>query len=181
MKLISKKLIKDAQYGNLEALDKLLDIFSYFAYYYTLKQLNDEEAAKECTQLTLAKIVRYLPSYNEKDSFYGWGRKMLDSIISNYKRSNNRYNSRFTYDNDLVLSSNDSSLSAENKVMLSHLEKHIGEEYYEVLFLKIGYQYTFNEIAELCNCSLSTVRRRYEEAMKRTKKYLNGDPYEKKY
>ena len=174
MKKITKKIIRDAQYGDLDALDFILDEFSKFAYYQAIKALKDHDLAQDCVQSALNYFVKNFYKYNDDNShFYGWGHSIIDSAIKTTIRNNNRYKARFIFDEEVVINTNDTNnTSGELKCILSDLEKHIGEEKYQLILYRLGYNYQFTELAEIFNCSLRTIKRKYSEAMKEAKKYF---------
>lgn len=61
MKKITTKLIISAQYGDLEALDYLLDEFSKFAKYRISKTLHNHSDIEDCIQIALSNYVKGLP------------------------------------------------------------------------------------------------------------------------
>ena len=63
--------------------------------------------------------------------------------------------------------------------MLEHLKMHIGEEDYNLLYDRIGHQLKFEVLAEMYNCSLSTIKRKYVLALNKAKEYV-GEENDKK-
>ena len=182
MKKITSKLIAEAQRGNLEALDQLLEGFSVYAYYYALAELNNKYDADDCVQQALINFVEYLHTYDDKPKFfYGWTHKIIENVTKNYKRTQIRYQARVQNDEDSTFIAEDiNSISNETKLMLSDLEKHIGEDLYKILLYRIGYEYQYDDIAKILNLSLSTVKRKYKEALNAAQQYLGEDKYEEK-
>lgn len=182
MKKITSKLIAEAQRGNLEALDQLLEGFSVYAYYYALAELNNKYDADDCVQQALINFVEYLHTYDDKPKFfYGWTHKIIENVTKNYKRTQIRYQARVQNDEDSTFIAEDiHSMPSETKLILSDLEKHIGEDLYKILLYKIGYEYQYDDISKILNLSLSTVKRKYKEALNAAQQYLGEDKYEEK-
>lgn len=182
MKKITSKLIAEAQRGNLEALDQILEGFSVYAYYHALAVLNNKQDADDCVQQALINLVEYIHTYDDKPKyFYGWTHKIIENVTKNYKRTQIRYQARVQNDEDSTFIAEDiNSISNETKLMLSDLEKHIGEDLYKILLYKIGYEYQYDDIAKILNLSLSTVKRKYKEALNAAQQYLGEDKYEGK-
>ena len=60
----------------------------------------------------------------------------------------------------------------DKEVLLSEIEKEIGELSYHVLMLKKGYNYTFQQIAEELNIHPSKAKSLYYEAYKKARAYV---------
>ena len=171
---ISNKIIKDAQYGDSEALDILFKDYSYFAYYYALDILHNIEDAEDCVQKSLNYLSKNLHTYDIKtDQYYGWGRSIIDKVIKNKIRDRKRYMEKYDHNEEAILSLTDTNIiSNDFTCMLSQLERVIGKEKYKILMLKIEQNYQFTEIAKIMNLSLRTVKRRYSEAIKESREYF---------
>ena len=175
MKKITENLIKKAQYGDMYALDIILEEFSKIAYYHSIKILKNYDDANDCVQLSLNRLVISIHKYDSKiSSFNLWCHSIVENEIHNYMRTSKRYQSRVVNDEESVYNIIDDDDTNNILAILSDLEKEIGEEKYKVLFYKIGLKYSFSELAELYNCSLSTAKRKFAEALKEAKKYIEG-------
>lgn len=175
MKKITENLIKKAQCGDMNALDIILEEFSKIAYYHSVKILKNYDDANDCVQLSLNRLVISIHKYDSKiSSFNLWCHSIVENEIHNYMRTSKRYQSRVVNDEESVYNIADDAFTDNLMSMLSDLEKQIGEEKYKVLFYKIGLKYSFQELTEIFDCSLSTIKRKYSEALNEAKKYIEG-------
>lgn len=173
MNTITKDIIEKAQYGDHESLNKVLKPLSQFAYYKSIKILRNKDDAEECVQNVLNSTAQNLHKYNFKDgSFINWCIVLIDNEISNRLRTKDRLEAVVSFNDDYALSYPDQlNVSSELRIILSELEKIIGEEDYKILFYRIGHQYKFSQIAKMLGCSEITAKRRFYAALKHAKVY----------
>ena len=76
-------------------------------------------------------------------------------------RSKNCYNEKYVVNNEYIELSKDEKIQEEDLSTQTEIEKIIGKDNYQVVFLKLGYMLTFNEIAEELNISASKAKRIY--------------------
>jgi len=181
MKKLKESLIKSAQYGDIDALDIIIKEFSISAYYYAVKALNDHDDAEDFVQIALKRMVENIHKYDKKKSCFSiFCQTIVEHEFNKFIRSIKRYQSRVVNDEDSVYTICDfDHTSNTEKLMLSDLEIYIGEELYKVLYYKIGLCYTFEQMSKIFNCSLSTIKRKYDEAMKEAKQYIKGTTMKK--
>ncbi len=176
MNSITKEIIENAQYGDHDSLNKILKPLSQFSFYKAIKVLGNREDAEECVQNILNNTAKCLHKYNFKDgSFINWCIVIIDNEISNKLRTRRRLEAVLTT-NDLYANSypDSSSITSDTKLMLSELEKMLGEDDYKILFYKVGHQLTFGDIAKIFKCSEITIKRKYYAAIKKSKEYTRS-------
>ena len=178
---INKKLIKDAQYGNEVALKKLLKEISKYAFYRTYKEIGIKEDAEESVQSILNRVSQTLHKFDFSDKhFMNWINKIIDHEIFNKIRTNVRFEAVVAINDEYTIDYPDYKTSTpERLTMLEHLKMHIGEEDYILLYDRIGHQLKFEVLAEMYNCSLSTIKRKYVLALNKAKEYV-GEENDKK-
>lgn len=176
MNSITNEIILKAQYGDHESLNKILKPLSQFAFYKAIKMLRNKEDAEDCVQSVLNNVAKNLHKYNFIDgSFINWCIVIIDNEITNKLRSNNRYDSIVSLNDEYTYNySDDANMSSDRKLMLSEVEKILGEEEYKILFYKEGHLLTFGKIAEIMKCSEITVKRKYYAAMKKAKAFIGS-------
>ena len=174
MKVITNKIIKAAQYGDIDALTIILDEFDKFAYYYAIQKLNNKDIAQDCVQKSLNYLAKNIHTYDLKtNQFYGWGRSIIDNVLRNSMRDEYRYKSKIENNDEYVLNTSDNKMSSgEFSCMLSQLERIIGEEKYKILIMKVLQNYQLNEISKLLNIPLRTLNRKYAAALKEAREYF---------
>lgn len=182
MKKISKKIIKSAQNSNPEAIEYIIDYYSNLVYYISSKSFNDKLEIDDCTQEVLIRIIKVLPTFDSKKSeFSTWIYNVINSTVINYVNTYKRHKNKFEVNEGIVDSFIDkNSTSNDFNLILSDLERIIGKDYYQVLLLKIGYNYKFQEISEIIGLSLSKTKRLYYEALEKVEDYKRGSYEEKK-
>lgn len=161
-----EKLIKEAQDGNKSALNTLIlnnyDILSG----YILKMTGNADEASDIINDTVVKVALNIKKYKPTGKFSTW----MITIATNIYRDSLKKKKRFvSIENYEEISKVDveeeiiAKLDYENILMLL---KELPKEKRAVFILKHYYNYKYEEISEILNCPIGTVRSRLHYSVK---------------
>lgn len=179
------KQIKLAQGGDEKAFQKLYDTYYKKAYYLALKIMNNEADAKDVAQETFIQIHKSISSLKDITLFQSWMNKIVVSKCNRIFVKNKE-----TYlDPDIIKKSNK---AIEHRIQMNpekHIEKKTDQEILldllnqlkpkqrEVLVLMYLCEFKQQEIAELLNVNLNTIKSRSMYAKEELKNLVEA--YEK--
>ena len=189
-----EKLIKAAQKGDMEAFEKLISEYEKKIYALCLHLLKDPEEAYDAAQEVCIKVWRQLESFEGQAKFSTWlyrigTNQCLDLMRKNKKRSKDI--SLFQKDEEseeewLLEGPHEKegvAEAVEKKVLQEVVQLGIGElkeDYQVIITLRDIEEHSYEEIAEVLELSLGTVKSRLSRARQALKKVLgqNKEPYQ---
>lgn len=189
-----EKLIKAAQKGDMEAFEKLISEYEKKIYALCLHLLKDPEEAYDAAQEVCIKVWRQLESFEGQAKFSTWlyrigTNQCLDLMRKNKKRSKDI--SLFQKDEEseeewLLEGPHEKegvAEAVEKKVLQEVVQLGIGElkeDYQVIITLRDIEDHSYEEIAEVLDLSLGTVKSRLSRARQALKKVLgqNKEPYQ---
>lgn len=168
-----QELIRQAKAGNKSALNTLFQNNLGIVKGYVMKMVGDPELAQDIVQDTLIKAVVHIRKFEPHAKFSTWLIKIATNVYRDYLRKHRPMEC-------LEESLPDGSKSVEDQVItdLSYHEvlKIIATLPYEkraVFVLKHYYGYAYEEIAQILNCPIGTVRSRLHNAIKQIVKEMD--------
>lgn len=167
---IEKQLIKKAKNGDENSFESLILSCQGRAFNIALRYLRNEEDALDALQESFIKIYRNLNTFKEDSKFDTWVYRIVVNTCNDMIRKNNRRkNTDSIYRNDgekeTVLEIPDVSDAPEEVYdkkekqdhILSCLEKlNPGQK--EIIILRDIQGFTYEEISEILECSIGTVK-----------------------
>ena len=189
-----EKLIKAAQKGNVEAFEKLISQYEKKIYALCLHLLKDPEEAYDAAQEVCIKVWRQLESFEGQAKFSTWlyrigTNQCLDLMRKNKKRSKDI--SLFQKDEESEEEwmfegpheKEGVAEAVEKKALQEVVQLGIGElkeDYQVIITLRDIEDHSYEEIAEVLDLSLGTVKSRLARARQALKKVLgqNKEPYQ---
>ena len=160
--MISSSTIKKFKCGDEVAFEEIFNEYSKKSYYLALKYTKNRDDSDDCVQEIFIKLYRNIEKFDEKkSSFSTWFYQLSKNCILDYLSSKNCYNEKYVVNNEYIELSKDEKIQEEDLSTQTEIEKIIGKYNYQVVFLKLGYMLTFNEIAEELNISASKAKRIY--------------------
>ena len=175
------KLIKKAIEGDIKAFEKLIRKYQKYAYNISLKYMKDKQDAQDVTQDALIKVFKNLKNFNMKSKYSTWlYRIVVNTSKDELKKRNKKQNEidiDSEYENSRLLDSKYEPLKEmENKV----LKKKLGEaidildlKYREVIVLCDIKDFSYEEISEILNIPIGTVRSRISRGRKKLRTIIN--------
>lgn len=181
-------LIKQAKEGDEGSFEALILSCKGKAYNIALRYVKNENDAMDVLQESFIKIFRNLSKFNEQSKFETWVYRIVVNTCNDFLRKNKNKRNEVP----IILNDNDNSkefdildnapppeevlLNKEHgEYILNCLEK-IPIEHKEILILRDIKGFTYDEISEILECSLGTVKSRISRARIRLKQiYLNNN------
>jgi len=170
--LREKRLIERAKAGDESCFESLILGCQNKAYNIALRYLKNEEDAMDALQESFIKIYRHLNNFKEDSRFDTWVYRIIVNTCNDFLRKNsNRKNTDSIYktenEKETVIEIPDSSGSPEhvyeNKektdYILSCLDKMTLEQK-EIILLRDVHGFSYEEISEILDCSIGTVKSR---------------------
>ena len=172
-----EKYIKDISFGNKDSLSDLYNVTKTSVYGFALSILKDLHEAEDVFQEVYIKIY-------ENASFYQANGKPLAWILTITKnltlmRLRKKRNHMDLAELNEILADNKGVNDTETQMLISTVFKYISDEERNILILHSVSGFKHREIAKMLGIPLSTVLSKYNRAIKKIKKRMGEDIYEK--
>ena len=182
-----KILLRKAKRGDEESFEALILSCKGKAYNIALRYMQNEEDALDVLQESFIKIYRNLNKFNEDSRFDTWVYRIVVNAASDMMRKNKKYGYTGSIhdgedEEDAVgkLADNDPGPDVlfeqkeEGAYILKCLDA-VGAEHREILVLRDIRGFSYDEISEILECSIGTVKSRISRARGRLREiYLSG-------
>ena len=170
LRLDDENLVRQCQRGNSEAMGCLIVKYQDRVYNAILKICNNSDDAAELTQDTFVKVIENIADFRGKSSFYTWLFRVACNEAINFCRRRFKVvtqslDSSFATAADL--SDNDPARLAQQKEIVALLSEAIGrldEDHRVVLVLRDIEQMSYNQISDVLELELGTVKSRLSRA-----------------
>ncbi|MBE6033827.1 MAG: sigma-70 family RNA polymerase sigma factor [Clostridiales bacterium] len=188
--MISEKerlLIKKAKEGDEGSFETLILSCKGKAYNIALRYVKNENDAMDILQESFIKIFRHLDKFNEESKFETWVYRIVVNACNDFLRKNkNKYNQLSLLskeDEEMEMDIPDSTPSPEELLLkkehgayiLDCLEK-IPIEHKKILILRDIKGFAYEDISEILDCSIGTVKSRISRARNNLKEvYLKNN------
>jgi RNA polymerase sigma-70 factor (ECF subfamily) len=172
IRLDDETLVKQCQRGDSEAMTCLIVKYQDRIYNTILKICNNSDDAAELTQDTFVKVIENITAFRGKSSFYTWLFRVAVNETINYCRRRFKVPMQ-SLDNGPSLAvlaespENDPARLAQQKEVIKLLTDAIGrldEEHRVVLILRDIEQMSYDQIAEVLEIEMGTVKSRLSRA-----------------
>ncbi|RMF58082.1 MAG: sigma-70 family RNA polymerase sigma factor [Calditrichaeota bacterium] len=186
MKTQSSDLIKKAIKGDETAYKRLLENYRGAIYNLLFKMVRNREETEDLVQEAFIKAFAALPSFNEEYAFSTWLYKIaINNCIDHLRKKKLKTYSinkpLQSKDGELGREFPDTSMSPDKKILSEErtniIEAAISElpENYKIaIVLRHTEEKSYEEIAEILNIPLGTVKARIFRAREMLKKKLKG-------
>ena len=169
------QLIKIFNGGNAKAFEGIVNKYAQSVNNFVSYLINNTEEAKDITQDTFVKVWRNLEKFDTNRNFKTWVFTIAKRSAIDYlrKRKNVNFSSLDNEDTDLDFSQNipDEELLAheifeinENIDLVNKALETISVESKMIVLLYNGEEMTFDEIAEILEKPMNTVKSQYRRA-----------------
>lgn len=181
--------IKKAKAGDIEAFEILLSHYEQNIYTICLKMLRHPEEAYDVAQDVCIKIWKQLERFEERAKLSTWIYRLTTNTCIDYLRQQKKHQEVLydLEDKDEVLlaqscQGEDVALQVENKHKREILTMALDElrpEYKAIIILRDIEECSYEEIGEILNLSIGTVKSRLSRARNSLRKILgqNKEPY----
>jgi len=181
-----KELIKKAKNGDTDSFEALILSCKEKAYNIALRYVQNEEDALDVLQESFIKIYRHLSKFNEQSRFDTW----VYRIVVNTCNDMLRKNKKITYldqvykneeDEEIVVEIADNSAGPEELLERKEEGSYIfdclnklNDEHREIVVLRDINGFSYEEIAEILDCSIGTVKSKISRARHKFKEIYFG-------
>ena len=182
------KLIKKAQSGNVKAFEKIIDTYQVKIYNMVYRMSGNQNDAFDITQEVLIKIFRNINSFKFESKFSTWVYRVVSNTCLDEMKKIKRKSAYsldaelITDDGELNVEIPDSQPLPEDELEGKEIRDSITEaisrlslEHQNVIILRDINGLSYDEIANIIDCSVGTVKSRVSRARKALKKILSED------
>ncbi len=183
-KRVDFELVKKAKAGDGRAYDQLMEMYHDAVFNIILRMVRNRQEAEDLTQETFIKAYNSINSFNEEYAFSTW----LFKIASNHCIDFFRKRKLVTYSMDEPVKYKDDEIAHEyadneptvdkemvasekSKMIRQAIEK-LPDKYRMAIILRHHEEKSYEEIAEILNLPLGTVKARIFRAREMLKKIL---------
>jgi len=178
-----KLLVKRSQKGDTGAFEQLVTMYQDRIYALSYQLTGNYADAQDLAQNVFIRAYRALPGFRNEADFGTWLHRIAVNLSINEKR---RKKPDVSLDNPvqtdegemprLVASNGDSPEEAYEKKEFSNMVREalweLSEEHRAVLVLREMQGYSYDEIAQMLDCTLGTVKSRINRARQALKKQI---------
>ena len=184
MKENDSELIRQAKAGDSKAYDKLLYKYKNSVYNLVYRMVRDVEEAEDLTQEAFIKAFNSLTQFNEEYAFSTWLYKIATNNCIDFFRKRKlqtlsldkpiQYKDSEIHQDipDPELNPEKSILASERSSIIKEAIKTLPEKYYTAIVLRHNEEKSYEEIAEILNLPIGTVKARIFRAREMLNKAL---------
>ena len=179
--ITEKQLIKQAKKGDQDSFEALIMSCKEKAYNIAFRYMQNEEDALDAMQESFIKIFRHLSKFNEQSRFDTWVYRIVVNACKDMLRKDNKIRYidarvKNQEDGDIILEIEDKAPGPEN--ILENKEEHeyilkclkgLSGEQREILVLRDMQGFTYDEIAEILDFPIGTVKSKISRARQKFK------------
>jgi len=167
--------------GNRSAFDQLVKKYQKEIYWFIARRISIDADIQDIHQDVFIKVFSNLAKFKRQSSFRTWLYTVTMNTIKNHYRTKD--NSR----QDKMVAIEDQEIASEQNQeteIVSHrdiedvqkIAKSLPEKQRDTFFLRIYQNLSFEEIASVMDCALSTAKANYSHALKNINKQLTDGP-----
>ena len=132
--------------------------------------LRDKNHIQDSLQETFVKIIKNRKQYNEKYPFSSWFYRILKNVCIDYIRKEKRRSEiMVSYAQSIDLNNSLTDITLEKKMLLRLPPKDR-----QILCLRIAYNLSFPDIAEIVGCSVDAAKKRGQRGLKKLRELVVG-------
>ena len=182
--LREKQLIQKAKNGDESSFESLILSCQSKAFNIAIRYLKNEEDALDALQESFIKIFRHLRSFKEDSRFDTWVYRIVVNTCNDILRKNSNQKItdsifRTEDEKEMIVEIPDITGSPEEvfdkrektEHIISCLDK-LNQEQKEIIILRDIHGFSYDEISEILNCSIGTVKSRINRSRLRLREIL---------
>lgn len=166
-------LVKKAIKGDREAFEDLINMYFDRLYKEAYLRCKHEEDAKEIVQETIYKAYRNIKSLKELKYFKTWLSKILINVSNDYMRKNGMIELEHDENNYVKKVHNDDQI--EIKMDLYNAMDELEDKYKDVIILRYIEDLKIEDISEILERPVNTIKTHIRKAIKDMKNLLKED------
>ena len=170
-KLIEQFLLLRCQMGDKDAFAELIERYERPLRYFINRLLDNSELTEDIFQDTWLTVIRRIHGLREIDSFPAWLYCIARNKVYQQLRKKRKVSG---LDENIPVEdyAEDDDFSPEDAAKVHRCLRELPLEYREVLMLRFLEQMSYQQISQVLNCKLGTVRSRIHYAKLALKKEL---------
>jgi len=190
--LLEEELITRSQNGDMDSFEELIVRYERRVYSIAFRFMGNQEDASDLAQEAFLKAYQAIKNFRQEASFSTWICRIVSNVCRDQLRKAKR-TIQSSLDEEVWLEEGtvtkqfkDNSPTAEQvyerkelKEYLQGLIDNLNPEYRMVVVLRDIQGYSYEEIAEMLDCSLGTVKSRLNRARKALREQINSDGHER--
>lgn len=183
---VEKKLIAGCKKYDKYSFVELYKMYEKYLYSLCFSYVQNQQDALDLVQEIYIKVFKNISTFDMNKSFHPWIRKIAVNTCLNFKRTikNNIISMNTSINDDEETALEDTLVSRENvledvvntetKISIKKYLKEIPQEYRIIIILRYYEDLSYNEISELINVPLGTVKTRIYRAKAMLRKKLKN-------
>ncbi|MGI6225535.1 MAG: RNA polymerase sigma factor [Peptococcales bacterium] len=186
--LLEEELITRSQNGDIDAFEELVAKYERKVYAIAYRFMGNPEDASDLTQEAFFKAYQSLKGFRQEASFATWIARIVSNVCKDQLRKAKR-TSQTSLDEEVWLEEGtvQKQLKDDGPTPEEHFERkelknylqglidNLNPEYKMVVVLRDIQGYSYEEIAQMLDCSLGTVKSRLNRARKALRDQINFD------
>jgi len=183
-----RRLIEESRKGNIDAFEELIKDYKKSAYNIALRVMRNVEDAEDASQEAMIKIFKNISSFNMDSTFKVWMYRIVVNTCLDFKRKKSL--NAISLDETLDLGSgrevqreiSDETSNPDalvdrnyNTGLVDDAINMLEDDFKTIIILRDIKGFTYDEISEILNCNLGTVKSRLSRARKRLKVLLEKE------
>ena len=188
MTATDEELVARSQGGDLESCSQLITRWERPIYALGYRVIGREEDARDVSQDAFLRAYRALPGFKGQAKFSSWLYRIALNLCRDWIRRQRRAPvsqlpedvdiAELTADAGPVESIEDLVARRELSAIVGHAMKELSEEQRTAIILKEYHGMTFQEIADLQGCPLSTVKTRLYQGLTVLRRRLHDEGHQ---
>ena len=168
---VEETLIKQSQWGNDDAFEKLIDRYEGYLYKMAFLYVKNEQDAMDIYQETVLKAYLNITKLKDRKSFKTWITKIL---VNNVYTKNNQ--AKKVQENHIKLDTKEfNHIDIEEKIDLYDAIDILEEKYRTPIILQYFYDLTTKQISEITNFNENTIKTNIRRGKKKIYEILKEE------
>lgn len=165
MNEIESLLIKKSKVGDIESFERLIESYQKRAYNIALRIMCNEEDAKDMAQEAFIRIYKSIKDFKEQSSFSTWLYRIVTNVCLDEMRRKKKIKTE-TIDTNYDEASCDKGTPEnvyeinEKRQQIMKAINELNEDYKTVIILRDIQGFSYEEISNILDCSIGTVKSR---------------------
>ena len=159
MILVDEYLIRCAQNGNQEALDKLIRRYYDSIYNYCYHHVQDKYMAQDLCQETFVSMINHIEDYRHYDKFQNYLYVIAGNKCRDFYKKKKAFNLEEMPEQTIETSFD------EEQIMIKELVHTLPKELKEVVILRFYQELKFRDIADILQITVSLAKYRVKRAV----------------